>query len=127
MSRVSSAAGRAVAAFAAGEPGLRRAEDTLEVEDRAAAGYAPATMTPAQLIAFLNALTLGDRDALLLKLEQAQRACLELEQPDLAQSLGDAHDALRRGDVRLYRKRVHTVVARLGHLRKRLERGAPRS
>jgi hypothetical protein len=74
-------------------------------------------MSPAQLIAFLNALSLGDVDALERKLGEASSACSELGHGDLADNLSQARSALAGGDVKTYRKRIETVVSRLGHLR----------
>lgn len=74
-------------------------------------------MTPSQLIAFLNALHLGDVDALRAKLDEAGTACAGLGQDELVAQLGSARTALDGGDVRTYRKRIETVISRLGHLR----------
>jgi hypothetical protein len=73
--------------------------------------------TPSRLIAALNSLEVGELDALRHKLAEARRACLELEQAELADQLDAASAALGRADLRTFRKRVATVVARLGHLR----------
>ena len=78
-------------------------------------------MTPSQLIAFLNAMSCGDLESLAAKLDDASRACTELEQGELAGKLGEAREALLEGDLKGYRKRVETVVARLGHLKARQE------
>jgi len=78
-------------------------------------------MTPSQLIAFLNAMSCGDLESLAAKLDDASRACTELEQSELAGKLGEAREALLEGDLKGYRKRVETVVARLGHLKARQE------
>lgn len=74
-------------------------------------------MTPAQLIAMLNALNVGELESLSGKLDEARNACVELGHAELADTLGEARTALGRADVKTYRKRVETVVARLGHLR----------
>jgi hypothetical protein len=74
-------------------------------------------VNPSQLIAFVNALTLGDLDALAAKLGEARRACVGLGRPELAECLDEAAGALRCGDVRTYRRKLETVVSRLGHLR----------
>jgi hypothetical protein len=74
-------------------------------------------MTPSQLIAFLNSLCLGDVGSLGAKLEEAGAACSQLGQSELASHLGEARVALSGGDVKTYRKRIETVVSRLGHLR----------
>ena len=74
-------------------------------------------MNPSQLIAFVNAMSLGDLDALRAKLTPAREACLQLEQPELAAHLDEAASALRSGDARTYRRKLETVVSRLGHLR----------
>ena len=74
-------------------------------------------MTPSQLIAFLHALKLGDLDALSAKLREAEGACRELERPDLAACVEEAAAALRLADLKTYRRKLETVVSRLGHLR----------
>jgi len=50
-------------------------------------------------------------------LAEARQACLELDEIELADRLGEAHGALLRGDVKTYRKRVESVVSQLGHRR----------
>jgi hypothetical protein len=74
-------------------------------------------MSPSQLIAFLNALNLGDVSALGAKLEEASTECARLGHGDLSDQLTQARSALSLGDVRTYRKRIENVVSRLGHLR----------
>lgn len=73
--------------------------------------------SPARIIAALNALHRGEMDGIRAKLEQARRACLELNQAELAERLEEASDALRRADVRTYRRRVESVISQLGHLK----------
>ena len=79
----------------------------------------PATKptSPSRIIATLNALHLGERDSILSRLADARRACLELDQEELARVLEEAALALGRADLKTYRRRVETVIARLGHLR----------
>ena len=74
-------------------------------------------MNTSQLIAYLNAINTGDIDSIEGKLDQARQACLQLEQSDLADKLHEAVTALRQADLRTYRRRIATVVARLGHVR----------
>jgi hypothetical protein len=74
-------------------------------------------MTPTQLIHHLNSITIGELDPILAKLDQARQACLELHEHELAQQLGEAGTALGQADAKTYRKRVESVVARLGHLK----------
>ena len=74
-------------------------------------------MTPTQLIALLNAMTCGDLDSITTKLEEACAACVQIGATDLAGKLGEAQQALLGGDLKVYRKRVETVVAGLGHVR----------
>lgn len=74
-------------------------------------------MTPSRIMASLNALTFGDIEAVRVKLEAAAGACRELGYEDLAVLLVEARDGLSGGDLKLYRKRVETVVSRLGHKR----------
>ena len=73
--------------------------------------------TPSQIIALLNSLSLGDLDAIRAKLDEASRACDALGREELAAVLVEARGALSTGDLKTYRKRVETAVARLGHLR----------
>ena len=74
-------------------------------------------MTPAQIIGSLNALQRRELDTIRSTLNEARLACLELRQETLAQQLDEADQALRSADLRTYRKRVETVIARLGHLK----------
>jgi hypothetical protein len=74
-------------------------------------------MTPAQIIGSLNALHRRELGVIRTTLNEARRACLELRQETLAQQLDEADQALRNADLRTYRKRVETVIARLGHLK----------
>ena len=74
-------------------------------------------MTPSQLIAFLQALKLGDLEALKAKLREAEGACQALERPDLAACVEEAAAALSQADLKTYRRKLETVVSRLGHLR----------
>ena len=72
---------------------------------------------PSRIIAALNSLHVGAMDVIRDKLGEARHACLELEQVELAERLGEATRALERADMKTYRKRVEFVIARLGHLR----------
>lgn len=72
---------------------------------------------PERLIALLNAIDVGEFETIEAKLLDAHQACLDLAQPELADKLDEARRALRRADMKTYRKRVETVVSRLGHLR----------
>ena len=74
-------------------------------------------MNASQLIASLNALSFGDVDVLKSRIADAVHACRQLGQDELATMLAEARDGLSTGDLRLYRKRVETVVSKLGHLR----------
>ncbi|MCP3981496.1 MAG: hypothetical protein GY716_19530 [bacterium] len=74
-------------------------------------------MTPNQLITYLNAIGVGEMDAIAIKLQTAREACLELEQTELCEALGEALNALRQADMKTYRRRVSSVIARLGHLK----------
>jgi hypothetical protein len=81
-------------------------------------------VTPGQLIALLNSMSCGDLEALSAKLAEAGKECATLGQDDLEQMLAEARDALLSADLKTYRKRVETVVARLGHLKPR-SKGTP--
>ena len=74
-------------------------------------------MTPAQIIGSLNAWHRGALDIIRSTLNEARLACLELREETLAQQLDEADQALTRADLRTYRKRVETVISRLGHLK----------
>ena len=73
--------------------------------------------TPSRVIALLNALTQGDLEAIRAKLAEARGACVELGHDEVASIVGEAHGALADGDLKTYRKKVETAVAKLGHLR----------
>lgn len=72
---------------------------------------------PARIIACLNSIGVGEMQLLRAKLVEAREACREIDQPELAEKLAEADRALDAADLRTYRKRVETVIARLGHLR----------
>lgn len=74
-------------------------------------------MKPAQLIAYLNAIGVGELSSIRTKLGQGEEACSALGQQELADLLREAGRALERSDMKTYHKRLKTVVARLGHLR----------
>jgi hypothetical protein len=73
--------------------------------------------TPAQLIALLNSLSFGDLDAIRAKLDEARTELEALGHGDVAALVVDARAALAGGDLKTYRKRVETAVAKLGHVR----------
>jgi hypothetical protein len=73
--------------------------------------------TPTQLIALLNSLTFGDLDAIRARLDEARGALESLGHDEVATIVGDARAALCGGDLKTYRKRVETAIAKLGHLR----------
>jgi len=72
---------------------------------------------PSKIIATLNSLGVGDIEVIRTKLDQARHACLELDRADLAERLGEASSALGRAEMKIYRKRIESVVSQLGHLR----------
>jgi phosphoenolpyruvate-protein kinase (PTS system EI component) len=72
---------------------------------------------PSRIIALLNSLGVGEMAVIRAKLDQARQACLELDRADLAERLDEALTALGRAEMKIYRKRVESVVSRLGHLR----------
>jgi len=73
-------------------------------------------MNASQIVSHLNAIRVGDLAAIRTKLAEARAALAGLEQPELAEKLVEAEQALARADLRTYRKRLETVVSRLGHL-----------
>ena len=82
-------------------------------------------MTPSQLIAMLNAMNCGDLDALAGRLVEARRVCDDLDQPALSGLLSEARQSLLGGDLKTYRRRLETVIARLGHIRARPKATVP--
>lgn len=70
-----------------------------------------------QLMASLNSIQVGDMDTIRSKLVEAETACRDLELEELAGKMGEARAAFARADLKTFRKRIETVVARLGHLR----------
>ena len=72
---------------------------------------------PARIIAALNAIHVGEMDTIRTKLDEARRACLNLQQIELAARLDEATSALLRADFKTYRKRVASVISQLGHLK----------
>ena len=74
-------------------------------------------MNAAQLVVHLNALNVGEMDSVMIKLAKAREACVEIEQAELADKLDEAVEALQRADLKTYRKRVETVISRLGHIK----------
>ena len=74
-------------------------------------------MTPNKLLALLNSLSVGELDSIAGKIEQAKAGCLEIGESDLATRLDEALEALDGLDMTTYRKRIETVVSKLGHLR----------
>lgn len=83
----------------------------------AAARVERVSTDPQQLIAFLNAIRVGALDGIRAKLGEARQRCLDLDQPELADRLTEAEQALASADMKTYRKRIETVIARLGHLK----------
>ena len=73
--------------------------------------------TPSQVIALLNALTHGDLEAIRARLAEARGVCEQLGHDEVASIVAEAHGALSDGDLKTYRKKVETAVAKLGHLR----------
>ena len=69
------------------------------------------------LLTHLNSIRVGDLSAIKSKLLEAREGCVAMEQDGLAELLGEAISALDQADMKTYRKRVETVIARLGHIR----------
>jgi hypothetical protein len=74
-------------------------------------------MNASQLIAALNSIGVGELDGVRAALSEARQACSAMQQEELADKLTEAEGALLQGDMETYRKRLETVIARLGHLR----------
>ena len=77
----------------------------------------PPTLDASQLIALLNAIRVGELDGIRAKLALARDSCVALDQGDLAGKLSEAEEALFGADMKTYRKRIETVISRLGHIR----------
>ena len=75
------------------------------------------TETFKHAISTLNSLAMGDLDRIRQRLQEVGANLAESGESELAGMLTEARDALGRGDVPLFRKRVQNVVSRLGHLR----------
>ena len=74
-------------------------------------------MDASQLVVYLNSIDVGQLDKIESKLELAQQACISIDQEEMARKLREAGEALHRADMKTYRKRLETVIARLGHIR----------
>ena len=72
---------------------------------------------PARIIACLNSMGIGEMDVLRSRLSEAREACRGIDQLELVAKLDEADRALDVCDLKTYRKRVETVIARLGHLK----------
>ena len=69
------------------------------------------------LIASLNAIQTGELESIRIQLENARK---EMEQRDLVElvsKLDECLAALKRGDLKNFRRLKETIVSRLGHLR----------
>lgn len=73
--------------------------------------------TQRRLIAILNSLSFGDLDAIRTRLSEARSALADLGHDEVAALVVEAERALAGGDLKTYRKRVETAIAKLGHLR----------
>lgn len=69
------------------------------------------------VIGTLNAIHVGDLQAILGKLGEAGAVLRALEVSEIESALGEARQSLLRGDMPNFRRLVAQVVARLGHLR----------
>ena len=74
-------------------------------------------MNAGQLVAYLNSIRFGEIESVRAKLDRAREACCELNLAELVDSIDDASRALKQDDLKTFRKRVESVVARLGHLK----------
>ena len=89
--------------------GPRDADDRLE--DRP-------SLDASRLIAFLNAINVGELDGIRVKLAQARRGLhLIWSRATWRASSAEAEEALFGADMKTYRKRIETVISRLGHVR----------
>ena len=69
------------------------------------------------LLATLNSADVGSLDAIAEKMGQVQEALESLGQQELAGAAGEAHGALRRGDVAEFRRGRAFLQSKIGHLR----------
>jgi len=68
-------------------------------------------------LAILNSLQVGELGRLHAEMERARTLLEELGQGELEQRIRDAQLALRRGDMKEFRRALANVTSRLGHLK----------
>ena len=70
-----------------------------------------------EILAALNALSLGEISRVDLELARAQSALNSLDQGELGTRIGEAREALRTGNLKEFRRAISNVTARLGHIK----------
>lgn len=78
---------------------------------------APASGGAKDVLAILNSLHVGELSRLRAELERARLLLAEMGQDELAARLQEAQDALRRGDMKEFRRALANVTARVGHVK----------
>lgn len=73
---------------------------------------------PREIIALLNALSLGELTSVERELSRAREALLDLGQAELGERVEEARRELQAGRLKEFRRAVATVTARLGHVAK---------
>jgi hypothetical protein len=70
-----------------------------------------------RVISALNSIRVGDLDRIDALLGDVRGTLLGLDEPELIERVDEARQAIARGDVPLFRKRIQLIVSRLGHRR----------
>lgn len=70
-----------------------------------------------EVLTALNSLSVGELSRLQDDLRRARETLASLGQDELSERVGAAQEALRRGDMKEFRRALANVTARLGHLK----------
>lgn len=70
-----------------------------------------------EVLTALNSLSVGEFSRLQDDLRRARETLASLGQDELSERVGAAQEALRRGDMKEFRRALANVTARLGHLK----------
>ena len=70
-----------------------------------------------RVISALNSIRVGDLDRIDALLGEVRDTLLALGELEMIERVDEARQAIARGDVPLFRKRVQLIVSRLGHRR----------
>ena len=97
-------------------PDAPRPPSARELYEAAAEGR-PDVRQVREVLAMLNAVSLGELAKVDAELARAQAALAVLRQDELAERVGEARRSLAAGDLKEFRRAVSNVTARLGHVR----------